>query len=135
VVTLIGLTAKNAVLIVEFATQRIQEGLSPFKATVEASRLRLRPILMTSLAFLFGMLPLVIASGAGSNSRHALGTAVFGGMVSTTLLAIFFVPIFFLAIINWKQRGRDGHPGGEEQAGSEPVGESKVQPQSAGAAQ
>ena len=104
IVTLIGLTAKNAVLIVEFATQQIVEGKSPYEATMEASRLRLRPIVMTSLAFLFGMLPLIIASGAGSNSRHALGTAVFGGMLSTTVLAIFFVPIFFLVIAERKQR-------------------------------
>ena len=99
VVTLIGLTAKNAVLIVEFASQQIRNGVAPLQATLEAARLRLRPIVMTSLAFIFGMLPLVIASGAGSNSRHALGTAVFGGMLSTTLLVIFFVPIFFLAIM------------------------------------
>lgn len=99
VVTLIGLTAKNAVLIAEFASQQIRNGVAPLQATLQASRLRLRPILMTSLAFIFGMLPLVIASGAGSNSRHALGTAVFGGMISTTLLVIFFVPIFFLAIM------------------------------------
>lgn len=104
IVTLIGLTAKNAVLIVEFGVQQIAEGLSPFDAAIKASRLRLRPIIMTSLAFIFGMLPLVIASGAGSQSRHALGTAVFGGMISTTLLAIFFVPAFFLAIMQHQQR-------------------------------
>ncbi len=102
VVTLIGLTAKNAVLIVEFAIQQIRRGTDPLRATLDAARLRLRPILMTSFAFVFGMLPLAIASGAGSNSRHALGTAVLGGMLSTTILAIFFVPIFFLIIMRIK---------------------------------
>jgi multidrug efflux pump len=104
VVTLIGLTAKNAVLIVEFATTQIRAGKAPFAATLEAARLRLRPILMTSLAFIFAMLPLTFATGAGSNSRHALGTAVLGGMISTTLLAIFFVPVFFLAIVETRRR-------------------------------
>lgn len=104
IVTLIGLTAKNAVLIVEFATAQMAEGQSALEATLEASRLRLRPIIMTSLAFIFGMLPLIISSGAGSNSRHALGTTVFGGMISTTLLAVFFVPIFFLAIMQPRER-------------------------------
>lgn len=98
IVTLIGLTAKNAVLIVEFATSRMREGIPPLEATLEGARLRLRPIVMTSLAFIFAMLPLVFARGAGSNSRHALGTAVAGGMITTTLLAVFFVPIFFVAI-------------------------------------
>lgn len=117
IVTLIGLTAKNAVLIVEFGVQQIAEGLSPLEATIQASRLR--PIVMTSLAFIFGMLPLVVASGAGSNSRHALGTAVFGGMISTTLLAIFFVPAFFLVIMQHKQRKEQrNHKTGAVTAGS-----------------
>lgn len=104
VVTLIGLSAKNAVLIVEFAVQQIRRGVSPLQATLDAAHLRLRPILMTSFAFVFGMLPLVVASGAGSHSRRALGTAVLGGMLTTTLLAIFFVPIFFLAIMQVRTR-------------------------------
>jgi multidrug efflux pump subunit AcrB len=104
VVTLIGLTAKNAVLIVEFATSQIRAGKAPLAATLEAARLRLRPIVMTSLAFIFAMMPLTFATGAGSNSRHALGTAVLGGMISTTLLAIFFVPVFFLAIVEARRR-------------------------------
>lgn len=104
VVTLIGLTAKNAVLIVEFAIQQIRRGATPLQATLDATRLRLRPILMTSFAFVFGMLPLAIASGAGSNSRQALGTAVVGGMLSTTVLAIFLVPAFFLVIIQVRER-------------------------------
>lgn len=109
IVTLIGLTTKNAVLIVEFATSLIRSGRTPFEATLEAARLRLRPILMTSLAFIFAMLPLAFASGAGSNSRHALGTAVMGGMITTTFLAIFFVPIFFLAISRARHRGHAKH--------------------------
>lgn len=104
IVTLIGLTTKNAVLIAEFATSRIREGSAPLEAALEGARLRLRPIVMTSLAFIFAMLPLVFARGAGSNSRHALGTAVAGGMISTTVLAVFFVPVFFVAIAGVQRR-------------------------------
>jgi multidrug efflux pump len=86
-VTLIGLSAKNAILIVEFAQAKHAEGLSPRDAAVEAARLRLRPILMTSLSFILGALPLVLASGAGANARHSIGTGVLGGMVGATTLA------------------------------------------------
>ena len=94
-VTLIGLAAKNAILIVEFASQRLREGLSVFDAAMDAARLRSRPIVMTSLAFILGVLPLAISTGAGSASRHSIGTGVIGGMLAATLLAILFVPLFF----------------------------------------
>ncbi len=97
-ITIIGLSAKNAILIVEFAKMLKEEGMSLIEAAVAAAKLRLRPILMTSLAFTFGVIPLVIASGASSETQHALGTGVFGGMISATILAIFFVPIFFIFV-------------------------------------
>ena len=98
IVTLIGLAAKNAILIVEFARERHASGMSARDAAMEAARLRLRPILMTSFAFILGVSPLVIASGASSASRRSLGTAVFGGMLSATLLAIFIVPTLFVVV-------------------------------------
>jgi hydrophobe/amphiphile efflux-1 (HAE1) family protein len=97
-VTLIGLAVKNAVLIVEFANQRVAEGQSIVDAALDAARLRFRPIIMTSLAFILGVLPLVRATGAGAASRHSIGTGVFGGMLAATFLAIFFVPLFFVLI-------------------------------------
>lgn len=97
--TTIGLSAKNGILIIEFAKSLYDDGMDLVKATVEACRMRLRPILMTSLAFMLGVLPLAISTGAGANSRHAIGTGVFGGMLSATVLAIFFIPLFFVVII------------------------------------
>lgn len=96
--TTIGLSAKNAILIVEFAKTLYEQGLSLYDATMEAVRMRLRPILMTSLAFMLGVTPLVIATGAGSGSQNAIGTGVFGGIFSATVLAIFFVPVFFVVV-------------------------------------
>ena len=96
--TTVGLSAKNAILIVEFAQAQIDHGLDVFEATLTAVRLRLRPILMTSLAFGLGVLPLVLATGAGSGSQNAIGTGVLGGMISATVLGIFFVPVFFVVI-------------------------------------
>lgn len=96
--TVIGLSAKNAILIVEFANEMNTKGRDLIEATLEASRQRLRPILMTSLAFIFGVLPMAISSGAGSGSQHAVGTGVMGGMISATILAIFFVPLFFVVV-------------------------------------
>jgi len=96
--TTMGLAAKNAILIVEFAAEAEQAGKTPFEAALAAARLRLRPILMTSLAFSAGVFPLVISTGAGAGSQNAIGTAVVGGMVTGTLLAIFFVPAFFVAV-------------------------------------
>jgi multidrug efflux pump subunit AcrB len=94
-VTLLGLAAKNAILIVEYAVLKHEEGLSASAAAVEAARLRFRPILMTSLAFILGVTPLVLSSGAGAGARHSAGTGVMGGMLAATFLAIFFVPMFF----------------------------------------
>ena len=96
--TTIGLSAKNAILIVEFAEFAEERGKTPVEAALEAARLRLRPILMTSLAFVAGVIPLAIATGAGAQSRVAIGTAVVGGMITATSLAIFFVPMFFVAV-------------------------------------
>ena len=105
-ITLIGLSAKNAILIVEFAQIKFREGLAPAPAAIEAAKLRLRPILMTSLSFILGTLPLVIASGAGANARHSIGTGVMGGMIAATTLALFFVPLFYVLITRLTQRGR-----------------------------
>jgi multidrug efflux pump len=96
--TTVGLSAKNAILIVEFAKENHDKGMNLIEATVHAARQRLRPILMTSLAFMLGVLPLAISSGAGSGGQNAIGTGVIGGMVSATVLAIFFVPVFFVAV-------------------------------------
>ena len=97
-VTLIGLSAKNAILIVEFASQQHQQGRSLVESATEAARLRFRPIIMTSMAFILGVLPLVIAAGAGAASQRSIGTGVLGGMLAATFLAIFFVPLFFVLI-------------------------------------
>ena len=97
-VTLIGLAAKNAILIVEFAVMKVEEGLSYADAAVEAAKLRFRPIVMTSLAFTFGVLPLAVSSGAGAASRHAIGTGMIGGMLLSTFVATLFVPMMFAII-------------------------------------
>lgn len=107
--TIIGLSAKNAILIVEFANELNHKGKDLMAATLEASRLRLRPILMTSLAFIFGVLPMAISTGAGSGSQHAVGTGVMGGMISATVLAIFFVPLFFV-LVRRRFPGKVGKP-------------------------
>ncbi len=112
IVTLIGLAAKNAILIVEYARLRRSHGMSIEDSAKEAAQLRLRPILMTSFAFILGVFPLVVANGAGAASRRALGTAVFGGMNAATLLAIFFVPVLFVVV----ERFGAGKPTHAEQA-------------------
>jgi multidrug efflux pump subunit AcrB len=106
IVTLIGLSAKNAILIVEYARERLEHGYSIRDAAIEAAHLRLRPILMTSFAFILGVFPLVIAEGASSGARRALGTAVFGGMLASTLLSIFVVPVLFVVIESFARRRR-----------------------------
>src|SRR5690349_18073169 len=105
-VTLLGLAAKNAILIVQFAELKEREGLSAAAAALEAARLRFRPILMTSLAFIFGVLPLAISTGAGAGARRSVGTGVMGGMLAATFLAIFFVPMFFKLLAT--RRVREG---------------------------
>ncbi len=104
-VMLIGLAAKNAILIVEFARRRREDGLSIAEAAMEAGRLRLRPILMTAFAFILGVVPLVVATGAGAASRQSLGTTVFGGMLAATVLTLIFVPVFYAVIERMRERG------------------------------
>ncbi len=107
--TTIGLSAKNAILIVEFAKELYDQGKGLSESVIEAARLRLRPILMTSLAFILGVLPLAISTGAGASSRVAIGTGVIGGMISATILAIFFVPLFFVLIMRYFTKYRPRH--------------------------
>jgi HAE1 family hydrophobic/amphiphilic exporter-1 len=107
-VLMIALASKNAILIVEFARDMHRKGLSITEAAVEATRRRFRPIIMTSFAFIMGVLPLLVANGAGAASQRAIGTVVFGGMLSSTLLAIPFVPVFFVIMQNLSERYERG---------------------------
>jgi hydrophobic/amphiphilic exporter-1 (mainly G- bacteria), HAE1 family len=102
-VMLVGLASKNAILIVEFAEQLRERGMPLVEATVEAARIRLRPILMTSFAFILGVVPLMVAHGAGQEGRHSVGTTVFGGMIMSTLLNLFFIPVLYLIIEGWRE--------------------------------
>jgi len=112
-VTLVGLAAKNAILICEFAIERVHKGMAPREAAVEAAGLRLRAIVMTSFAFVLGCVPLALASGPGANSLRAIGTGVIGGMLFSTLIAIFFVPLFFWFLESMSERfAGDKKPGG-----------------------
>ena len=119
---LVGLSAKNAILIVEFARELEFAGRTPVQAAIEASRLRLRPILMTSLSFVMGVVPLAFASGAGSEMRRAMGIAVFSGMIGVTLFGIFLTPVFYVMLRKLtgnrtlKRHGEVGH--GEAFAGA-----------------
>jgi multidrug efflux pump len=97
-IVLVGLACKNAILIVEFARERVEQGMGVIEAAIEACRLRLRPILMTSFAFIMGVVPLVTATGAGGELRRAMGIAVFSGMLGVTLFGLFLTPVFFVAI-------------------------------------
>lgn len=106
-VTLLGLAAKNAILIVEYAVLKKDDGYSAAAAAVEAARLRFRPILMTSLAFILGVLPLAISTGAGAGARHAVGTGVAGGMLAATFLAIFFIPLFYRLVADHRLKTSD----------------------------
>jgi multidrug efflux pump len=121
-ITIIGLAAKNAILIVEFAIEEEAHGKSTFDATMSAVRLRLRPIIMTSLAFVLGMVPLAISTGAGAASRIAVGSGVMGGMLAATLLGIFFIPLFYLSVRRWLGRRRPPARGAadDEAAAPEP---------------
>jgi HAE1 family hydrophobic/amphiphilic exporter-1 len=105
-VMLVGLSSKNAILIVEFAEQLRESGVPLVEAAVQAATIRLRPILMTSLAFILGVVPLVFASGAGENGRHSVGTTVFGGMIMSTVLNLFFIPVLYLIIEGWREHGK-----------------------------
>jgi hydrophobic/amphiphilic exporter-1 (mainly G- bacteria), HAE1 family len=105
-VMLVGLASKNAILIVEFAEQLRERGVSLMDSAIQAATIRLRPILMTSLAFILGVVPLVFATGAGENGRHSVGTTVFGGMIMSTVLNLFFIPVLYLIIEGWRERGR-----------------------------
>src|SRR5260370_5234380 len=105
-VVLVGLACKNAILIVEFAKARREAGADLAEATLEACKLRLRPIIMTSFAFILGVVPLVISEGAGAEMRRTLGTAVFGGMLGVTLFGIFLTPVFYF-VIQWFKDLRD----------------------------
>jgi len=112
-VVLVGLAAKNAILIVEFAKQAEEEGKSRYEAAVEAARTRLRPILMTSLAFILGVVPLVLATGAGAEMRQSLGTAVFSGMLGVTLFGLVFTPVFYVlcrGLATWRKGGVSSPP-------------------------
>jgi len=140
--TTIGLSAKNAILIVEFAKDLVEKGHGLLEATLEATRLRLRPILMTSLAFILGVMPLAISSGAGSGSQRAIGTGVIGGMLAATVLGIYFVPVFFFIVYSFTFRkkplntapadgpdgeGIDASPVSEDKASSRPSDSSQDQ--------
>jgi multidrug efflux pump subunit AcrB len=117
-IVLVGLAAKNAILIVEFAKQGEDQGLSRSEAAVEAARTRLRPILMTSLAFILGVVPLVFATGAGAEMRQSLGTAVFSGMLGVTLFGLIFTPVFYVIV---RKLSPKAHPDASLSA-SEPTG-------------
>jgi HAE1 family hydrophobic/amphiphilic exporter-1 len=99
VIMIMGLAAKNAILIVEFAKVRVDHGMEPVKAAIEAAGLRLRPIIMTSLAFIIGCLPLAMAHGAGAAARNSMGTAVVGGMLFATCLGIFLIPVLYVIVV------------------------------------
>jgi len=119
-IVIIGLAAKNAILIIQFARDLQDKGLDLIEATLEACRLRFRPILMTSIAFVLGVLPLAISTGAGANGRHAIGTGVMGGMIAATILAVFFVPVFYVVV----RRIFPGHARKIEQENQHPADKS-----------
>ncbi|KAF1018776.1 MAG: Multidrug/solvent efflux pump membrane transporter MepB [Paracidovorax wautersii] len=122
--TTIGLASKNAILIVEFAKDLYERGMSLVDAALEAARLRLRPILMTSLAFVLGVVPLVLGSGAGAGAQNALGNAVVGGMLSGTLLSIFFVPLFFVLVLRlFKRKPAEPHAAASHPPAAQPASE------------
>jgi multidrug efflux pump len=109
-IVLVGLACKNAILIVEFAREaQIHEGLDRWQAVLEAARLRLRPILMTSFAFIMGVVPLVTSHGAGAEMRHAMGVAVFSGMLGVTFFGLLFTPLFYVIVRGWSERAAARH--------------------------
>jgi HAE1 family hydrophobic/amphiphilic exporter-1 len=106
ILTVLGLTTKNAILIVQFAMAEVREGKGLIEATLEGAKLRFRPIIMTSMAFGFGVLPLAMASGAGAGAQKAIGTGVLGGMITATFLAIFFIPLFFVMVVQLFEKSK-----------------------------
>jgi HAE1 family hydrophobic/amphiphilic exporter-1 len=108
VIMLIGLAAKNAILIVEFAKVRVDKGMAPIQAAKEAAALRLRPIIMTSLSFIIGCMPLAVASGAGAAARNSMGVAVVGGMLFATCFGVFLIPVFFVIVETISAKWRSG---------------------------
>ena len=112
---LVGLACKNAILIVEFAKAQREAGVPRHQATLEACQLRLRPIIMTSFAFILGVVPLMVSQGAGAEMRHTLGTAVFSGMLGVTLFGIFLTPVFYY-VIQWLKDMRPSPPAEDEEA-------------------
>ncbi|MNV78210.1 Multidrug resistance protein MexB [compost metagenome] len=114
---LVGLAAKNAILIVEFARAKEIEGADPLAAVLEAARLRLRPILMTSFAFIAGVVPLVLATGAGAEMRHAMGIAVFAGMLGVTLFGLLLTPVFYVVVrkLALRRAAPETRPGASDQ--------------------
>jgi multidrug efflux pump len=123
-IVLIGLACKNAILIVEFAKEKFDHGMTPVEAALEACRLRLRPILMTSIAFIAGVFPLVISQGAGAEMRQAMGNAVFAGMIGVTLLGLFFTPVFYVLVM---KLGRQRKPAADSAAASASPGPEEVE--------
>jgi HAE1 family hydrophobic/amphiphilic exporter-1 len=117
--TTLGLTTKNAILIIQFARQRIEAGEGLIEATVGAARVRLRPVIMTSMAFFFGVLPLALATGAGAGAMKAIGTAVTGGMLSATFIDLFYIPLFFVLVSKAFKVKRRRAPGVEGSASFE----------------
>lgn len=116
--TVLGLTTKNAILIVQFAMAKVKDGEGLVEATLEGAKLRLRPIIMTSLAFGFGVLPLAIASGAGAGAQTAIGTGVLGGMIAATFLATPFIPLFYVGVVRLfgKKKGAPKQAPGSDKA-------------------
>src|SRR3546814_11004588 len=113
-ITVIGLAAKNAILIIEFASEQRQLGKPLREAVIEAARLRFRPILMTSFAFIMGVLPMAVSSGAGANARHAIGTGVIGGMLFATFLGLPLIPVFYVVVRRFRGAKLDEAPGGKQ---------------------
>jgi len=118
--TTLGLTTKNAILIVQYAMNKLQEGMGLVEATLEGAKLRFRPIVMTSLAFGFGVLPLALTTGAGAGAQNAIGTSVLGGMVTGTFLAVFFIPLFYFMIYRLMERKKTGQTDAAEPVAAPP---------------
>jgi multidrug efflux pump subunit AcrB len=124
-VLLVGLAAKNAILIVEFAQERRRDGLSVADAAVDGGRIRFRPVMMTSLTFILGVVPMIIATGAGAGSRRAIGTTVFSGMLASTVLGIFLIPVLYYLFQSVSEKGRAWRQRHKKKEATEPISEKK----------